>query len=78
MLGPSLFFSTLCPFKLCDHLAGEDRAGCFALIAFLMAISCYCSLPFPHGAVGWSAVCDWGISWLYSLLYVFALSYECN
>ena len=26
-------------------------------------LSCYCkcSVPFPHGAVGWSAVCDCGI-----------------
>ena len=22
-----------------------------------------CSLPFSHGAVGWSVVCDCGIAW---------------
>ena len=32
---------------------------------------CYykCSVALPHGAVGWSAVCDWGISWSYSLTF---------
>ena len=31
---------------------------------------CYykCSVALPHGAVGWSAVCDFGISWSYSLV----------
>ena len=24
-------------------------------------------MSFPHGAVGWSALCDSGISWSYSL-----------
>ena len=22
-----------------------------------------CSVPLPHGAVGWSVLCDCGISW---------------
>ena len=32
-------------------------------------MSCYCKCPvaLPHGAVGWSAVCDCGISWSSSL-----------
>ena len=30
---------------------------------------CYCSLTLPHGAVGWSAVCECGISWSYSLFF---------
>ena len=38
----------------------ESRAGCFALIVFLM--SCDCKYSVAHGAVGWSAVCDCGIS----------------
>ena len=41
---------------------GRERAGCFAFIVFSM--SCYCERPvaLSHGAVGWSAVCDCGIS----------------
>ena len=33
-------------------------------------MSSYCkySVALPHGAVGWSAVCDCGISWPYSLV----------
>ena len=30
---------TLCPFKFCNHLDEEERAGCFASIVFWM--SCY-------------------------------------
>ena len=37
-------------------------AACFALI-----VLCLCSVSLPHGAVGWSAVSDCGISWSYSL-----------
>ena len=35
-------------------------AGCFTLFVFL--VSCDCYAAHPHGAVDWSAVCDWGIS----------------
>ena len=37
-------------------------AGCFALTVLRMSCSCKCSVVSPHGAVGWSAVCDSGIS----------------
>ena len=48
---------------LCPHLDGEERAGCFTSVVFLMSCYCECSVPaLPHGAVGWSAVCDCGIS----------------
>ena len=44
-----------------DHLEEEEKAGCFAI-----ALQMYCyskrSVALPHGAVGWSAVCDCGIS----------------
>ena len=33
---------TLCPFQLCNHLDEEERAGCFAFVAFWM--SCYCNV----------------------------------
>ena len=34
-----------------------------------MSCDCPCSVALPHGTVGWSAVCDCGISWLYSLFF---------
>ena len=34
-------------------------------------LCCRCMLyvSLPHDAVGWSAVCDWGISWSCSLTF---------
>ena len=32
------------------------------LFVFLMSCFCYCSVAFPHGAMGWSALCDCGSS----------------
>ena len=53
---------TLCPFQFCDHLDEKERAGCFAFVVFWM--SCYCkySVALLHSAMGWSTVCDCGIS----------------
>ena len=51
---------TLCPFKLCNHLDGEERAGCFALCVLLVSLDCCMALP--GGATSLSAVCDCGIS----------------
>ena len=50
----SVFFSII--------LHGEESAGCFALIVFLMPCDCKFSVALPNGAVGLSAVCDCGIS----------------
>ena len=36
-------------------------AGCFAFIILRMSCYCKCSVTLPHGAVGWSLVCDCGI-----------------
>ena len=44
------------------ELDEEKRAGCFAFIVFLMSYYCKCPEALPHGAVGWSAVRDCGIS----------------
>ena len=30
---------------------------------YLQSCDCKCSVSFPHGVVGWSAVCDCGIFW---------------
>ena len=53
---------TLYPFYFCNHLDEEERGGCFALIGFLMSCDCQHSVALPCGAVGWSAVCNCGIS----------------
>ena len=48
------------------NLAEEERAGCFALSVFLLLCGCYCLVPLPRGAMGWSC----GISWSYSLFVI--------
>ena len=53
---------TLCPFEFCNHREEDERAGCFPFIVLRMSCYCKCSMTLPHGAVGWSAVCDCGIS----------------
>ena len=42
-----------------------------ALLVLLLQMYCYCkcSVTLPHRVVGWSAVCNCGISWLYSLTF---------
>ena len=55
-----LLYVTLCPFYFCNHLDGEKRAGCFAQLVFLVSHDGCVALP--RGAVGLSAVCDYGIS----------------
>ena len=52
----------LCPLKFCSHLNEEERAGCFAFIVFWMPCYCKSYVALPHGAEGWSAVRDCGIS----------------
>ena len=57
----SLFYYAL----LCVHYVEEEEgenAGCFAIIILQMYCCYKCSEALPHGAVGWSAVCDCGIS----------------
>ena len=56
---------TLFPFLFCNHLDGEERAGCFALVVFLVSRDCCVTLP--HNSMGLSAVCGCGISCSYSL-----------
>ena len=46
-------------------VSGEERAGCFALLVFL--VSRCCCVALPRGVTGLSAVCDCGISRSYSL-----------
>ena len=63
-----LFGGVLClvqyvmSFECCNQLDGEERDACFTFIVFLMSRDYKCSVVLPHGAVGWSAICDFGIS----------------
>ena len=45
-----------------NHLDKEERAGYFVFIVFWMSCFSKCPVEIPHGAKGWSAVCDYGIS----------------
>ena len=51
-------------------LRNGDRAYCLLIE---LRLSAFVSLP--HCAVGWSAVCDCGISWSYSLAF-YARNFE--
>ena len=42
---------------LLSSLRGK-KAGCFAITVLQMYCFYTCSVVFPYGAVGWSAVCD--------------------
>ena len=63
--GLCLVFVLLCitkyPFEFFSHL-GE--AVCFAFIVLLMSCDseCFCSVAHLRGVIGWSAICDCGIS----------------
>ena len=63
VFGPlclSLFwYALLCAFPCSNHLEEKD------FVFIVSSISCHfiCSVALPHGAMGWSAVCDSGISW---------------
>ena len=54
-------------FLVLHHHEEEERAGCFAFNVLQMSCYSICSVTLPHGAVGWSALCDCGISLSYSL-----------
>ena len=55
-------FVLLCITFFYYHLEEEEKAGCFAFIVLQMYCYYKCSMALPHGAVGWSVVCDCGIS----------------
>ena len=56
-----LLYITLYPFYFCNHHEEEEKAGCFAFIVLQMYYYYKGSVALPHGAVGWSAVCECGI-----------------
>ena len=49
-------------FLFCKYIDGEEKCSCFNLVVLLIYCDCPCSETLPHGAKGWSAVCDCGIS----------------
>ena len=60
----SLWFSVVTHNMICHvfSIPKHGQAGCFAFIVSPMFCYSLCSAAFPHGAVGWSAACDHGIS----------------
>ena len=59
---------TLCPFHFCNHLEEEEKVGCFSIIVLQMYCYYTCPVALPDGDLGWSAVCDCGISQSFSLI----------
>ena len=60
--------SKFCRALLCDLssfpiiLIGKRALVALLCFVFQVSCDCYCSVALPLGAVGWSAVCDSGIS----------------
>ena len=51
------------------NLEEDEKAGCSVILVVGMYSCCGFSVALPHGAVGWSAVCDCGIPSLHSLTF---------
>ena len=62
MFGPYFVIQYFAAVLFYNHLDGEERARCFAFNVFLMSCDSQRYVALPHSAVGWSAVCDCGIS----------------
>ena len=62
MFGPCFVMQYFVSVYFCNHLDGEERAGCFTLTVFLMSCDSKCSVALPYCGVGWSAACNCGIS----------------
>ena len=69
--------SLFCGFVLgvpSNHFTEDERDGCFTFIFLrkreLVALLCVLAVRIvSYSAAGWSAVCDCGISWSYSLAF---------
>ena len=58
-----LYLYLFCYVLNCVHSSfAIKKAGCFAIIVLQMHFYYKCSVTLSHSAVGWSAVCDCGIS----------------
>ena len=62
VFGLRFVMHNLVSFLVSNHLDEDARAGCFAIIVFLTSFVCMCPAVLSHGAVGWSALCDFGFS----------------
>ena len=60
--GPFLARSLLVSLLDLQSSFVKERASRFIVIFLLMDCDCKCSVAYPRDAVGWSAVCDCGIS----------------
>ena len=67
-----LCLSLFCEAILCVHsslaIILKKKRKLVALL--LLSYRCIVTINIPYGAVGWSAVCDCGISWSYSLTFL--------
>ena len=54
-------YALLCVYSSFAIILKRKKAGCFAIIVLQMYCYFKCSVTLPHGAVGWPAVCDYGI-----------------
>ena len=57
----SLELNILCQGNLC-YIFDIKQAGCFSIIVLQMYCNYKCTVALPHVALGWSAVCGFGIS----------------
>ena len=78
-----LCLSLFCYALLCVHFSFENilrrkKLGCFAFIALQMYCYYKCSVAFPHGAMGWSAVCDCDIKLFVRPIGVYLLDFFCS
>ena len=53
-------------FRVYKHLPEVEGTGCLPLIVFLLLSGCMCSVSLPRGAIGWSVIRSYDISWAYS------------
>ena len=75
----SLFcYALLCVHSSFEIILGGGGAGCLAIVVFLMYCYYRVSVARPRGAMGWSAVCDCGITWSCSLAFWTLTKHQLN
>ena len=76
---------TFLSLTFCSPSPTYDMSVCLSVCASILPYSCgcYCSVSLPRCATGWdwSVVCDYGISWSYTLLendnmFIFAFQFN--
>ena len=69
MFGPCVVMQYSVSFLILNHLAEEERAGCFTLIVLLLLCGRYCYISFPQDGMYWFVVAGCGICWSCSLTF---------